>query len=66
MIRGIILNIEQNQSYYVPRKLYNRYSVQIKSRCRRNISKLSLWTSTKHISRQITCSAFVKESRKTF
>jgi len=29
MIRGIILNIETFKSYYVPRKYYDRYSVQI-------------------------------------
>jgi len=35
MIRGIILNIETYNSYYVPRKYCHQYSVQMKSTHRR-------------------------------
>ena len=46
MIRGIILNIETFKSYYVPRKYYHRFSVQMSCTRRRNISKFSVYTWT--------------------
>jgi len=45
-LTGIILNIEIYQSYYVPRKYYHRYSVQMGCTRRRNISKFSVCTWT--------------------